>query len=268
MSPRKNDKEPEQASIKDSWEFKTGKFILRIVAALFFISYLLMTVPHAAAWAWQSYYRQQPMSAMQGYLEKAVKGDGADLLKWIRARQPSERPEILAQLEPHTGKLPSMFFMTFARWAAEEDNVDKAVFWHFFARYRLRYDALRCGAPDSVENMDGLLSLIPEGQITPTIARKSKTLLAENLQEVLDFDAKYPAENSPKDICDLIFKIEGAKFLLVAPRHWNVIRHDLRRITEQGIQQINETTGTPKTPAPQQESAPVPDSHTETHKPE
>jgi len=246
MSAAKNNKQApssDSTDLRDSWEYKTGKIILRIVAALFFLTYLLLAMPHAMSWGWQAYYRQQPLSKLEVHIDEALKGEQKVLLKWIQLRPVSERPVIIEKLTPHSGKLSPLFFLTFARWEGQANNIDKAVFWNFLARYRMRYDALRCGAPDSVENMDGLMALMPEGRIVPTVAKQDKSMLVDHLQRVLEFDANYPAENNPAGLCTFINNLEGESFMLVAPKHWNSLRHTLRRATEQEIERLKQTTG-------------------------
>ncbi|MBW7911937.1 MAG: hypothetical protein H3C49_11805 [Alphaproteobacteria bacterium] len=265
MSPRKNDKEPEQTSIKDSWEFKTGKFILRIVAVLFFLTYLLIAFPQALSWGWQSYHRQQPLAALEKYIDGARKGDQKTLLKWIQLRPESERPEIIEKLTPYSGGLTPLFFLTFARWEGQADNIDKAIFWNFLARYRLRYDALRCGAPNAIENMDGLVALLPDGLVVPTVAKYDKKMLIDYLGRVLAFDAEYPANNNPANLCVFINNLEGKSFMLVDPKDWNALRHSLRRVTEWELERMKAET-------PANDEAPAADNNaengTKTDKPE
>lgn len=257
----------ENFSLRDSWEFKTGKFILRVAAVLFFLAYLMLAVPHASAWAWQAYYLREPLPMLKTHLEQSLKtGDQDKLLKWIKIRPAAERAQIMDMLEPVSGKLNPLFFLTFAHWSAAADDVDKAVFWHFMARFRLRYDALRCGSPNAVDNMDGLLALMPEGKIAPTVAKQDRPALMSYLQRVLDYDAAHPAENSPKNVCVFINNLEGRGFVIVQERYWQNIRHSLRRITEAQIEKMKAEGVTPaqietkKTP-------PVPE-ETETPKPE
>lgn len=224
--------------VSSTWEFKSGRVFLRIAAALFFLSYLGLTLPFAWEWGWSRYYKSQPLSHLDTLIEKSINtADQGNLLSWVTLRPPQEREEILQKLMPQTAKLDSFFFLIFSHWAADQLDIQETVFWHFYARYRLRFDALRCGAPDSVINMDGLLALMPYGYIAVTVSRWPH-LVPETIRRVLDQDAVYPADNNPLRVCQIIYRIEGDNFVPADRRHWARIRHDLRLRTELSLKNM------------------------------
>ncbi len=260
---KKADKPEKGASLaekaKSSWEFHTGKIILRIAAALFFISYLALTAPLAWQWAWSAYYKSQPLSHLDTLIAKELNSpDQSQFMAWVHLRPAYEREEIQKKLEPHSAKLDPFFFLLFSQWEADKLDIEKTVFWHFYARYRVRFDALRCGAPDSVKNVDGIMSLMPEGHITATVQRWPH-LIPASIQEVLDFDARQPAANNPARICRIVYELEGHNFAIASPERWQQIRHTLRARTELSLaemrRQLNMPAPAPDTTVPEDSMA-------------
>lgn len=223
---------------KNSWEFSTGKIILRIAAGLFFVSYLAFTGPLAWQWAWSAYYKSQPLSHLDTLIAEDLNSDDqSQFMAWVHLRPAYEREEIQKKLEPLSAKLDPFFFLLFSQWEAEKLEIEKTVFWHFYARYRVRFDALRCGAPDSVKNVDGIMSLMPEGHITATVQHWPH-LIPVSIEEVLEFDARMPAENSPARICRIVYELEGRNFKAADRERWQQIRHTLRSRTELSLAEM------------------------------
>jgi len=246
MMAKKKDKSadtgrPLGEKIRDSWEYRSGKFVLRIVAALFFLSYLSAAAPMAWTWAWSAYYKNQPPSALDRLIEKNLLAPNqTELLTWIKLRPALERTIIMEKLSPHTALLDPFFFLLYSHWSAEALEAEDIVFWHMYARYRFRYDALRCGAPDSVANMQGILELMPNAYIDAMLERWPY-LLKPSLQRVLDYDAEYPAANNPARICEVIYNIEGRRYKMVSQKYWASIRHTLRMQTEFELDRMDES---------------------------
>ncbi|MDP2205148.1 MAG: hypothetical protein Q8K65_02465 [Alphaproteobacteria bacterium] len=226
--------------VKRGWEYRSSKFVLRIVAFLFFASYLFAAAPMAWMWGWSSYYKSQPVSRLDGLIEAyAGSSDQSKLLVWIQNRPEHEREQIKEKLLPHAGELDSVLFLFLAEWAVQERDAEQVVFWNFYARYRLHYDALRCGAPNSVMNMKGFISLISEDYIDKIVARNPH-LLPKTIQKVLDMDALYPANNDPSGICKIIYKLERTEFKPAHRERWPSIRHTLRAVTEYRLKKIQD----------------------------
>lgn len=223
---------------KSSWEFRTGKVILRVAFTLFFISYLALSLPLAWQWGWSAYYKSQPLSHLDTLIAEELNNpDQSQFMSWVHLRPEHEHDQIQAKLEPLSAKLDPFFFLLFSQWSAKKLDIEKTVFWHFYARYRLRFDALRCGAPDSVQNVDGIMALMPEGHITSTVQRWPH-LIPMSIHDVLEFDAKYPANNNPSRICRIVYEIEGNNYTLVKQTEWQQIRHTLRSRTELSLNEM------------------------------
>lgn len=253
MNAKNNKSKQEDAAssggIKRSWEYRSGKFALRIVAVLFFISYLIASAPLSWMWATSTYYKSQPLSKLDDMVKAyAGKDDQSKLMLWVQARPKEERAQIKEKLLPYAGQLDSVLFLFFAEWAVQNFEAREIVFWNYYARYRLRYDALRCGAPNSVINMDGFVSLISE-EFIDSIVERNPHLLPETIQRVLDMDALYPASNSPVGICKIIYKIERLEFNPVRRENWPALRHTLRAVTEYSLSQMRpQNSGLDTTP--------------------
>lgn len=227
-----------------SWEFRASKLILRIAAAIFFVSYLCLSLPLAWQWGWSAYYKSQSLHQLDSLIRQyANSEDQSELLSWINLRPEHEHEEIQSKLEPHAATLDPFIFLLFSQWAADRLDIEKTVFWHFYARYRVRFDALRCGAPDSVKNLDGIMALMPEKHITATVQRWPH-LIPLSIRDVLDYDAEHPARNNPARICRIVYEIEGNNFKMVRPENWAQVRHLLRARTELSLKEMSHLLNT------------------------
>lgn len=248
MSAKDKDKtdeadKPPTEKVKSGWEYRSSKFALRIVAVLFFASYLFAVAPMAWMWGWSSYYKSQPVSRLDDLIKAyAGSSDQSKLIVWIQNRPEHERAQIKERVLPHVGELDSVLFLFLAEWAAQELDAEQIMLWNFYARYRLHYDALRCGAPNSVMNMKGFISLISEEYID-NITIRNPHLLPVTIQKVLDLDALHPATNDPSGICKIIYKLEGTEFKPVRKERWPSIRHTLRTVTEYRLKQMQSGEG-------------------------
>lgn len=241
MTDKQNKAEPATSTkdkLKASWEYRSGKFVLRIVAALFFFSYLAATMPSAWAWAWASYYKNQPPSQIDALIEKHVNtSDQSKIMGWIQLRPAEERASIQEKLLAHSPVLDSYAFLIFSDWALEKRELQDAIFWNFMGRYRLRYDALRCGTPNAVENIKGLAELLSY-DVFEKILTQHPGLVPVMIKRVLDYDANHPAENDPTGICNFIYNLEKGNFVMVRREEWPPVRHTLRAVTEYNLKMM------------------------------
>jgi len=224
--------------IKGSWEFKTVFFILRVLGVLAFVVYLGMSAPAAFAWGQVFWVRSQPLAQLETIRDRALAADDPMLLtNWVQRRPMFESDEIMQRLEPDSGKIGSLLFLRYARYLHQAGQNEEAAFWQLYARYRLRYDALRCGAPDGPETMTMILGFLAQNDVQESIEADDQKLATE-IERVLKFDAKYPAENNPSDICPIVQKLSGGNYAMVPRENWAVIRHTLRMVTELSIKEM------------------------------
>ena len=212
----------------------------RFMAALLCVLYLLMTLNSIPTWAQTLWVRQQPVSAVESILQESLaKNDPQILFNWVMRRPQSNMADIFPIVEKQAGQINSLIFMRQARYLAKNGQVDEATFWYLYTRYRLRYDALRCGTPTGTEKMDMILEILSPSEMNISVPPEPQKL-APILQRVLDVDAKNPARNNPADICTVVQKISGGNFVMVPEESWAAIRHTLRMVTEQSIAEMTQ----------------------------
>ena len=227
---------------RQSWEFRSAKMALRIVGVLFFVGYICLTASSAWQWVqtkWELHYALSEMPARADkYLNKTFQPE--KLSKAISFRPLSETEAIIKLLEPHTGRLSTYTFLNYSMRLNTLGKTDEALFWWQFARYRGRFDALRCGSNDAVDTLDKLFGMIPHPEL-PADATQDSALLISSIKKVLDLDAHYPADNIPEDICDPLRALEQGKYASVGVDRWADIRFTLRLMTERtlGIMERN-----------------------------
>lgn len=225
-------------NFKNSWEFKGASFIVRACFALAFIGYVIVAAPQAWTWAKMTLIRSLEFSRLDGVLRNGVAtGDMDGAMAWVELRPLSENAALRKALEPYYSDVPTrLFFLLRSRYKRENDK-DEAAFWEMVARYRLRYDVLRCGAPDSINTMNGLLSLMLRGE-----EEKTPKMTKDLIRRTLDFDAAHPARNDPSGVCKQVDRITRSNGGVVPQENWAGIRHTLRVITEIALKtDFNET---------------------------
>ena len=203
------------------------------------IGYLGGTGSSAWNWAQVKYIRSTPLTELpkiaDHYLNYQYRNDR--LYHWVSFRPESETKEIIRILEPETSKLSTLTFILYSMHLNHMGETDEAKFWWQFARFRARYDALRCGSVKAIENLGQLLELVPH-PVFPTETMENPDEISRSLHRVLDYDAKYPAENNPDDVCDPLRAMEQGKFATVQRPRWADIRHSLRFMTEYRINKM------------------------------
>jgi hypothetical protein len=221
-------------------EARAGMIVLRVIAAALFILYLATTSTSALAWMQTYWTRQQPLATVSELLQESLaKNDPQILSLWIFRRPMADMPEIFAAIEPKAELISSLIFMRQAQYFMGNKQPGEALFWYLHARYRLRFDALRCGAPTGPETMNTVLNMLSPPDIEELVPAEGPDLAAE-LQRVLDYDAKMPAKNNPTDICEVLNRISRGNFVMVPEEHWAGLRHTLRLATEESLRQMRE----------------------------
>jgi hypothetical protein len=228
---------------KDSFEYRSVKFLLRALGVMMFIFYLAAMVPNGWKWSHARWIQALPLSSLPDVAnDYAQNRQPEKLAEWIALRPRSERQEIMDTLEPVTGKLPPAVFSIFSRWKMEEMRETEAVFWWQYTRYRLHYDALRCGSPTAVDKMKDFLEIHQDEHVQAYIKRHPEKIPAD-IRRVLDMDARFPAENNPVPTCKhLRDRNEVVNFTPAPPSEWKIIRHSLRMTTELSLKAMEQKT--------------------------
>ncbi len=238
------------AKIWSSWEVYGLRLIVRFLVMLFFILYVLLTVQGAMAWVKMSWIRSQDFSRLATLVAAAEKMDDFSKVEdWIRLRPLSETDEIMKQLEPVTSQLPGTVFNEYTMRLQRLKRDEEVLFWHQYARFRLRYDALRCGVPDSANIVSAIQTLFPNEVSGQQIA-DNPALVAKSIRQVLDYDAKYPARDNPFALCKSLNKMHNADYPMSPPESWADVRYTLRLVTEAALEKMEKAP--PEAPPPEQ----------------
>lgn len=156
-------------------------------------------------------------------------GRSKDIDWWIDQRPNSELEQIIEIVKPHVSYIDPLLFFKLSFRLLEEDKEEEAVFWYLLARYRFRYDMLRCGAGESVVKIDNFIEVLGLSQIKYMINLIDKDVKRTKniIKKVLDFDEKHPAENSMKYACHMVGLLEESATPVQEGR-WASIRDALR----------------------------------------
>lgn len=218
---------------------KFFKFVLNFLLYSLLLCYAFVGI--SAAWTLykKEINSRQSLSDLTGVIQTALEeGRPSDVTAWVHLRPQDETAALIDAISPQSGQLdPYVFFELSARQMRLGHEED-AFFWHQLGRYRMRYDVLRCGAPDGVEVLDRFLALFPSDKFQDTLQKRPE-LLKKSIRQVLDFDAKYPAENDPASFCAAIDKLAKSNVLPATRQQWDGIRGMLRSVSEKSLKEMD-----------------------------
>lgn len=218
--------------------FRVLSLFGRFVAAAAFIGFL---IPSAfSGWRWISIKaaRSQDLSLLEYHVGTGIaRKDMSFAERWIRYRPYSESAQIIERLKPFSPGLTPLIFFNMAKRARVLGDVEEKRFWSMVARFRLRYDAVRCGSYDAHESADEVLQIFyhaDKSLIDPLSVEDTITLT----RKVLEFDAQYPANNTPADTCRFLNNMSAEKSPLdiVPEESWPELRFNLRYATDLSLQ--------------------------------
>lgn len=228
--------------IWNSWEIKSLRFIFRIFAVLFFICYVLLSLQSAWAWGQMKWVRAQDFSRLDAVIAEAEKKDDfSALVTWVGFRPLAETDALVKGLERVTSLLPGTVFNEYARRFELLKRDDEVLFWHQYARFRIRYDALRCGAPDSPDVINALQILFPN-ETAARLLDEDPSRVAGSIRQVLDFDAKYPARDNPAALCKALNKMQKGDYPMTPQERWADMRYTLRMVTETALEKMEKAS--------------------------
>ncbi len=215
-----------------SFEFRVFYWMWRGALVMAFLGYLGANAPGAWKWAQIKWVRTQDLSQMETVMQRATaSGDFSWAEDWVSWRPFSESAAILKEVTPYTPKMSPLIFFTLARRARHVGDGEQQKLWLMVARYRLRYDALRCNLADSIEITQKYMKVFTGAD--PALAVQMTP--AENLKfarKALDFDAKYPATDDPEKLCKLMSKMERSQYVPMPKERWEGVRFGLRYVTD------------------------------------
>lgn len=220
---------------RGSIEYRSVAFIFRVFAVFLMISYVYIGGESFFMLVKKDINRRQDITALPAVIREAVEDDRlGDVTAWVKLRPAAETDEIIRIVTTESGSLETSVFLELSRRRIKQDKIEDALFWVQLSRYRLRYDLLRCGRGDSIERIGKFLALFPSPRIEELLRRRP-ALVKESIRQVLDFDKKYPAVNSPALMCKAVNGIEGKDAPPVPREHWENIRRTLRETSETAL---------------------------------
>ncbi len=213
----------------------TGRLLLAAGVAVF----LIQALPKAWFWGQMKIVRMEDISTIDQVMqEKIERKESEKLQKWLLYRPREDAQQILDHVPAYTSELPSMAFFELAKRAKYLGRQEDYVFWYFFGQYRMRYDLLRCQSPDSFNFIAEVTQMFTRETFADI--RTDNVKMSAVLQDVLDFDAKHPARNDPRSICDALNTMQSKSQRPVPESEWARMRHTLRIVTEEGIAKMGQ----------------------------
>lgn len=214
------------------------KLILKGAAVFLLVTYVLMGLSYAIRVAKIEINRQQSLSTLQNVIREAVDSNKPqDVATWIRMRPVTETEAITDIIIPNSGALEAGTFITLSLRNLRIDKPEDALFWLQMARYRMRFDALRCQAGAAAPSYEALLAAMTPAQIDRLLV-KHPELVKKSVQRVMDFDAKYPAANAPDYTCKMLGDIARHPLAPIPREKWEAVRKSLRISTLSALRQM------------------------------
>ena len=239
------------------FEIKSLRFVLKVAGYIVFISYLIWAMPHSKTWAEIVWVQRQPVEKLAEITPAHILEKRPDkVYTWVKKRKPHDLDRMMEILEPYTAELSPMTFMIYADRLAARDDIADAVFWYQFALYRMRFDALRCGATEEAIGLTFAMNKIYRNDKILNAVYQDPDQLPRTIRAVLEKDAQYPARNHPIIICQIVRGLTGGVIEYMPEKDWPWVRHALRnkseddlRILEANMQKQKQEKITPaKTP--------------------
>ena len=214
------------------WIFLPFKFAVKALLVIFMVCYTLIGENSVVALYKRNISRAQDISTFSDVLRTAKASEKfIPLNLWLRARPLQETDKLVEMITPESAILNPGIFFEMSRRELELGRTEEALFWLQLGRYRMKFDVMRCNAgPSGAKTFSKLLDLLPTPEEIDTLLAKHPELLKKAIQRVLDFDAKYPAHNSPNEICKI-----NRTYVPVDEKSWERFRLLLRKHTEDFI---------------------------------
>ncbi len=224
---------------KKSWEYRSLAFIGKFFGFVFLICYVYVGGQSFLMLVQKDINKRHDVQALHAVILESVAEDNLGrITAWVKLRPESETEEIINILTPESGSLEASVFFELSRRRLLQEKMEEALFWSQLGRYRLRYDVLRCGAGSSVEKIGKLLNFFAAPAIDDFLAQDPGHL-SKSLHQVLDFDKKYPARNSPALLCKAISRMERDGATPVPPDEWGRVRDTLRDVTKSALKEMD-----------------------------
>jgi len=214
--------------------FKIFLFSFKSLYVLAFVFYLMLGTAMTYSWVVTKWNRHYPPEYAGVLCKKYALGPEPDpdkIVYWLMARQPAEADIIMGKLEACTPFLSSITFLAFSNWKYMQGKKLEALNWRQYARFRARFDALRCGSNEAGENFNNIIEISGREDIQKMMER-DPSLLPKSIAWALEYDAKFPPpQNNPREICKQLTAMEAGKYQMVPRAEWGGIHSTLRAIS-------------------------------------
>ena len=204
------------------------KTIIKISLYLLLLIYVIIGVASLGIVIEREYIRSKDITETNRIVDDAITTNRYQKLdKWIRYRKVEDIEKMIDVFEEKSSYLsPTVFFRISASFFNLQ-NVEEGLFWFNLAKYRLRYDVLRCGASNSILSLGSIINIAYDTDMGELYDSK-KEIIRDSLKRVIEFDKKHPPQNDMEPVCFMVSQIEGKQELDIAPEEkWEDIRKKL-----------------------------------------
>lgn len=220
--------------------FLPFKWLYKFLILVMFIVYIIAGCQASWTLFKSALINLQDVTALHSIIEKNIRKDRIkSITEWVHRRPLSETETLIDIATPKSGYLESSIFFEFSNRLLRQGKTRDALFWAQLGRYRMRYDALRCGSLNSPEFFDKILSHFVHYKLI-ALMKLNPEIVKESVRQVLDFDAKYPARNNPTSICNVFNKLKRNGAPLASKDQWERIHRNLRMVTESFLENSDE----------------------------
>lgn len=230
---------------RGTWEYRTLRFLFKFFIASALLFYLGLGGSLTWTWLHTKYVRLQPVEKAAEIAQKLLKpgGDPEYLRSWVAMRPTTDGDALMKLLDPYIEWMNGMTFIVYGSWMADQGKMEEAVFWRQYARFRIRFDALRCGSHDAPSLVTRIMNQFPQPAIRAYM-QDHPELQTKILRQVLDFDAKHLPVNDPTEFCKALVAGEEYRYKMqveMQPRHeWRPIHDTLRGVSYYEILHMEE----------------------------
>lgn len=223
--------------------FKIFIFSFKSLYVLAFLFYLMIGTAMTHSWAVTKWNRHYPPEYAGTLCKKYAQGPNPrpeSITEWLSARNVGEADIIMSQLEACTPYMSSITFLIFSNWKFQQGKLEEALNWRQYARFRARFDALRCGSNEAGDNFNSLIDISSRDEIQNLMAR-NPSLQPKSIVWALEYDAKFPPpQNNPYEICKNLTAMEAGKYKMVPRTDWGGIHTTLRKISYYFVELMEE----------------------------
>lgn len=221
--------------ISFGWVWRFVRWLLRMILCMLFIMYLASAGMMAWTWVKKQWYTatlETPQAIVEKVIQLSDKGAFADAIFVYHHANKDLQIQSRPLLEEYSARLVPHIFFIFARESFQQGDDIQGLNWAQYARFRMRYDVLRCKTTRLEQASDLIADIVTAGDVTRSL-HQDPSRLNQSLAWVLEYDAKHPAVNNPAGACRAFAGLMGeAGDSIVDPEDWPMIRQELRTLTQ------------------------------------